>query len=137
MKGPVLRYLLLMLSVAGNAISADPLPSALRIESLGPSRLVFRAADCTITDVQIGAESIYVAFTGRWSSSVGSPDNEKNGFSVSRDKSISQPTWDFLARRFRDRQGKQVTITITANGGCAVRGGILLVRFPTDSFEIL
>jgi len=113
------------------------LRSALRIDSLGfPARSSIQAANCTITEVQVSEQSIFVTFTGRWSPQAGFADTDRNGFSISRDKSVSQSTWDFLAKRFRDQQGKTATITITTRNGFTTRGGIPLVNFPADRFDI-
>ena len=128
---------LFTICLSGSAVFAEPLPSPLRTESLGfSSRSSIQATHCTITEVQASEQSMFVVFTGRWSPQAGFADTDRNGFSISRDKSVSQSTWDFLARRFRGQQGKTVTITITTAGGFTTRGGIPLVRFPADTFDI-
>lgn len=120
-----------------SAFSADALQSSLQTESLGfPVRSSIQAANCFITEVQVSEQSIFVVFKGRWSPQTDFADTNRNGFSISRDKSVSQSTWDFLARRFSDQRDKMVTITITTGGGFTKRGGIPLVNFPGDRFEV-
>ncbi|MEP6672678.1 MAG: hypothetical protein ABJF10_26170 [Chthoniobacter sp.] len=133
----VALLLLLTAFFAGTGICADSFPSALRLESLGyPRHDWHQSPDCTITDVQFSDQEIYVQFIGRWSPSTGSSDSDKQAISISRDPSVSPVAFACLARRFSDRQGETVTITIAATAWIT-RGGIPILRYtPADSFEI-
>jgi len=75
-----------------------------------------------------------------WSLNYSYSGADGNGFSVIRDKAVSQSDWDAFVRRFQTRQGKAVAIAITSTTGAGVivRGGVPLIifRFPADIFEI-
>ena len=121
------------------APASDRTPSVLETDSLGiGGRVFFESTACIITEVRGNEDNLYVGFTGRWVFSLveKASDTDQHGFSVSRDHAISRATWDFFARRFEDCRGKLVTISISTNGGCAIRGGTPFFDFPTNRFEI-
>jgi hypothetical protein len=132
-----MKRILLALPVLPFVLSAaEPLPSALHIDSIGLYRReIYQAANCRITAVRVYDSVINVEFTGQWVPRFSSADTDKNAFTISRDPAISQPAWDFLARRFGAHQGKSATIRVSG-GAPVVRGGVPFFQFPAHSFDI-
>ena len=139
MKTPFLRLAFAALLLVASTRAAEPLPPVLGTDSLGlPYRVLFQTDTNTVTAVQITGDVLNVKFTGRWlsSSKTKFPDTDKSGFTVNRNKGVSQADWEALGRRFSECLGKSITLLVFVDSGYLIRDGNPVFSFPQDRFQI-